>query len=154
MSPDRGWCTRPVVRAIGALLYLWWAAPLVAHGEPQLYDNLGTLHHPISTASDPAQRYFDQGLRLVYAFNHEIRKVNRGRDKGGEPLDGLGIALRQGYVTSALMDAKRTNQRMAELGQSEIRTMTQACVAAGGLNMTNSVPAFASAKLPRTGASQ
>jgi hypothetical protein len=36
-----------------------------------LYDNLGTLHHPITTTSDQAQRYFDQGLRLVYAFNHE-----------------------------------------------------------------------------------
>jgi len=37
------------------------------------------------------------------------------------------------------MDAKRTNQRMAELGQSEIRAMTQACVAAGGLNMAQGV---------------
>jgi len=37
------------------------------------------------------------------------------------------------------MDAKRINQRMAELGQSEIRAMTQACVAAGGLNMAQGV---------------
>ena len=29
------------------------------------------------------------------------------------------------------MDAKRTNERMAELGHSEIRAMTQACVTAG-----------------------
>ena len=36
-----------------------------------LFDNLGTLHHPISSTSELAQRYFDQGLRLVYAFNHE-----------------------------------------------------------------------------------
>lgn len=36
-----------------------------------LYDNLGTLHHPITTSSNEAQRYFDQGLRFVYAFNHE-----------------------------------------------------------------------------------
>lgn len=35
-----------------------------------LFDNLGTLHHPI-TASPEAQRYFDQGLRLMYGFNHE-----------------------------------------------------------------------------------
>src|SRR6185436_10488540 len=38
---------------------------------PPLFDNLGTLHHPITTSSDRAQLYFDQGLRLVYAFNHE-----------------------------------------------------------------------------------
>ena len=36
-----------------------------------LFDNLGTLHHAITTTSEQAQRYFDQGLRLVYAFNHE-----------------------------------------------------------------------------------
>lgn len=35
-----------------------------------LFDNLGTLHHAITTNSELAQRYFDQGLRLVYAFNH------------------------------------------------------------------------------------
>ncbi|MDN5872543.1 MAG: tetratricopeptide repeat protein, partial [Nitrococcus sp.] len=37
---------------------------------PPLYDNLGTLHYPITTNSAQAQRYFDQGLRLAYAFNH------------------------------------------------------------------------------------
>jgi tetratricopeptide (TPR) repeat protein len=36
-----------------------------------LYDNLGTLHHEITTASPTAQQYFDQGLRLTYAFNHD-----------------------------------------------------------------------------------
>ena len=36
-----------------------------------LFDNLGTLHHPITTKDPRAQQYFDQGLRLVYAFNHE-----------------------------------------------------------------------------------
>jgi pimeloyl-ACP methyl ester carboxylesterase len=35
-----------------------------------LYDNLGTLEHPITTQSPVAQQYFNQGLRLTYAFNH------------------------------------------------------------------------------------
>jgi tetratricopeptide (TPR) repeat protein len=34
-----------------------------------LYDNLGAHHHAITT-SPAAQRYFDQGLTLSYAFNH------------------------------------------------------------------------------------
>jgi tetratricopeptide (TPR) repeat protein len=38
---------------------------------PPLFDDLGTHHHPITTTSPQAQRYFDQGLRLVYAFNHD-----------------------------------------------------------------------------------
>ena len=35
-----------------------------------LFDNLGTHHYAISTGVPLAQRYFDQGLRLYYAFNH------------------------------------------------------------------------------------
>jgi len=35
-----------------------------------LFEGLGDLHLPITTASDEAQRYFDQGLMLAFAFNH------------------------------------------------------------------------------------
>lgn len=37
------------------------------------------------------------------------------------------------------MGSPKINQRMAELGHSEIRAMTQACVAAGGLNLAQGV---------------
>jgi len=36
-----------------------------------LFDDLGTHHHPVSTANEQAQKYFDQGLRLTYGFNHD-----------------------------------------------------------------------------------
>jgi tetratricopeptide (TPR) repeat protein len=36
-----------------------------------LLEGLGDLHHPITTPSQKAQRYFDQGLLLCYAFNHD-----------------------------------------------------------------------------------
>jgi len=36
-----------------------------------LFDNLGTHHFPITTNSELAQRYFDQGIILAYGFNHE-----------------------------------------------------------------------------------
>src|SRR6266851_8599910 len=32
---------------------------------------LGDLHHPVSTKNAQAQAFFDQGLRLIYAFNHD-----------------------------------------------------------------------------------
>jgi tetratricopeptide (TPR) repeat protein len=32
---------------------------------------LGDLHHPVSTSNPEAQQFFDQGLRLIYAFNHD-----------------------------------------------------------------------------------
>ena len=40
-----------------------------AQGVP-LYDDLGTHHVEITTRVPLAQRYFDQGMRLYYAFNH------------------------------------------------------------------------------------
>jgi tetratricopeptide (TPR) repeat protein len=36
-----------------------------------LFDDLGTLHRAITTSSQEAQQYFDQGLRLTYGFNHD-----------------------------------------------------------------------------------
>ena len=35
------------------------------------YDGLGTYHRKISTRSPDAQRYFDQGMRFLWAFNHD-----------------------------------------------------------------------------------
>lgn len=35
-----------------------------------LYDDLGDYHYEISTNNPLAQQYFDQGVRLYYAFNH------------------------------------------------------------------------------------
>ncbi len=35
-----------------------------------LYNDLGDHHHAIGTSVPMAQQYFDQGLRLNYAFNH------------------------------------------------------------------------------------
>ncbi|MBX3744592.1 MAG: hypothetical protein KF833_04730 [Verrucomicrobiae bacterium] len=35
-----------------------------------LFDNLGRHHHPITTRSPLAQRYFNQGMVLLYGFNH------------------------------------------------------------------------------------
>ena len=37
----------------------------------ELYPGLGTYHHPITTRNPGAQTYFDQGLMLLYGFNHD-----------------------------------------------------------------------------------
>jgi tetratricopeptide (TPR) repeat protein len=36
-----------------------------------LMSGVGDLHHPVSTSNPEAQQFFDQGLRLIYAFNHD-----------------------------------------------------------------------------------
>ena len=46
------------------------AAATLEQTPPPLFDDLGDHTHPITTADPMAQRYFDQGLRLTYAFNH------------------------------------------------------------------------------------
>lgn len=35
-----------------------------------LFDGMGNHHHPITTSDPDAQRYFDQGLVIDFAFNH------------------------------------------------------------------------------------
>jgi tetratricopeptide (TPR) repeat protein len=35
-----------------------------------LMSGYGDLHHPVSTSNPQAQEFFDQGLRQIYAFNH------------------------------------------------------------------------------------
>jgi tetratricopeptide (TPR) repeat protein len=37
----------------------------------RLYKGLGTYHRPVSTGSPEAQRYFDQGMRFLWGFNHD-----------------------------------------------------------------------------------
>ena len=46
------------------------SAPEPTAPKTPLYSNLGSYRHQITTASADAQRYFDQGLTLSYAFNH------------------------------------------------------------------------------------
>jgi tetratricopeptide (TPR) repeat protein len=36
-----------------------------------LMEGLGKHHHPVATKNAEAQRFFDQGLTLMYAFNHD-----------------------------------------------------------------------------------
>lgn len=50
--------------------------------EPRLRDDLGTLSFPVTTRAPEAQRWFDQGLRLAFAFNHaEAARAFRAAQK-------------------------------------------------------------------------
>ena len=43
---------------------------LAARAGAPLFDGMGNHHHPITTSDPDAQRYFDQGLVIDFAFNH------------------------------------------------------------------------------------
>jgi tetratricopeptide (TPR) repeat protein len=81
----------------------------VAAGEPlaELFDNLGDHHHPITTGSTLTQKFFDQGLTLAYAFNHDeaIRSFQEAARL--DPACAMcywGIALALGPNINAPMD--------------------------------------------------
>ena len=57
--------------ALRLVVWTCLAAGGQAASPPKLLDTLGSYHRPISSKSKKAQAYFDQGLRLLYAFNHE-----------------------------------------------------------------------------------
>lgn len=73
-----------------------------------LYQDLGEHHYRITTGQPVAQRYFDQGLRLYYAFNH--REAIRSFEEGARidqdcAMCNWGIALAYGPNINAPMDA-------------------------------------------------
>jgi tetratricopeptide (TPR) repeat protein len=37
----------------------------------RLFENLGNFHRKVTTSSNEAQQYFDQGMRFLWAFNHD-----------------------------------------------------------------------------------
>src|SRR5215469_11459254 len=50
--------------------------------DPPLWEGLGGLTYKVTTANELAQSYFDQGLRLTYAFNHsEAQRAFRKAQK-------------------------------------------------------------------------
>lgn len=73
-----------------------------------LYTNLGSHHKRISTRVPATQRYFDQGLRLVYGFNHAeaIRSFTRAAELDSTcAMCYWGIALAYGPHVNAPMDS-------------------------------------------------
>jgi tetratricopeptide (TPR) repeat protein len=73
-----------------------------------LYDNLGNHRYAITTRRPLAQRYFDQGLRLYYAFNHAeaIRAVREAARLDPQcAMCYWGIALAHGPNINLPMDS-------------------------------------------------
>src|SRR5207253_10273570 len=75
-----------------------------------LMTGYGDWHHPVSTKNAQAQAFFDQGLRLIYAFNHD--EARRSFQRAAELDSDLamahwGIALAVGPNYNAEADAQQ-----------------------------------------------
>ena len=75
-----------------------------------LLSGLGSLHHPTSTANPEAQRYFDQGFRMIYGFNHEeaVRSFKRAAELDPQmAMAWWGVAIALGPNINLDVDPER-----------------------------------------------
>jgi tetratricopeptide (TPR) repeat protein len=91
-------------------------APAAAEKPAVLFADLGTHRHPISTSSPEAQKFFDQGVVLLFGFNHEeaIRSFERAAEldpKSAMPHWGKALALGSNY-NEAAPDERLKNARV------------------------------------------
>ena len=77
-----------------------------------LFEGLGHHHRTVTTASPMAQRYFDQGLIWMFAFNHDeaIRAYQQAAALDAEcAMAWWGIALCNGpHINNPVMPPERS----------------------------------------------
>jgi tetratricopeptide (TPR) repeat protein len=103
-----------------------------AHGAPApaagprttLLGNLGAYHRAIKTTSPEAQQFFDEGLALLYGFNHEESFKSFERAAALDPATPMphwGMSLALGTNINDVAPADRLKQGYAHLAEAETR---------------------------------
>lgn len=81
---------------------------------PTFLEGLGPHRRPVTSSSVEAQRYFDQGLNLLYAFNHDeaIRSFRAAAAIDPRcPMAWWGVALALGpHINNPIMSAENSSQ--------------------------------------------
>lgn len=86
-----------------------------------LFDDLGSHSHPVGTASELAQRYFDQGLVLLYGFNHAeaVRSFQAAAEVDPQcAMAYWGVAYALGPNINAPMDSTAASRAWEALQQA------------------------------------
>lgn len=89
-----------------------------------LFDNLGDHHRTISTYLPTAQRYFDQGLRLMFAFNLEEAERSFRAAVALDPTCAIcswGVALALGPHINFPATPERTVAAAAAIAEAKAR---------------------------------
>ena len=77
---------------------------------PKLLPGLGDVHHPVSTKNSQAQQFFDQGLKLVFGFNHDEARKSFQRAAELDPKLAMawwGVSLTLGPNYNLPVDPER-----------------------------------------------
>ena len=89
-----------------------------------LLGNLGTYHRAIKTTSAEAQQFFDEGLTLLYGFNHEESFKSFERAAALDPASPMphwGMSLALGTNINDVAPAERLKQGYAHLAEAAKR---------------------------------
>jgi len=77
---------------------------------PRLMPGLGDVHHRVSTKNREAQQFFDQGLKLVFGFNHDEARKSFQRAAELDPKLAMawwGVSLTLGPNYNLPVDPER-----------------------------------------------
>ncbi len=127
-----------------------------------LLANLGSFKRTVSTSNEMAQRYFSQGLTLVYAFNHdEARRsfLEAARNDASLAIAHWGVALavgpnindeakdleREKQAYEAVQAALQLKDRASEVERALIEAMAARFPAGDGKDRAARMEAYANA---------
>ena len=137
----------------------------------QLFDELGDFHRTVSTSSPDAQRYFDQGMRYLWAFNHDESTRSFAKAAQLDPACAMcywGVALTVGpnynvpfmaqpraeAAWEAVQLAQKVEQRTTPVERALIDAVSKRYNGAQPLDPTNEGPALNAYAAAMKGAAQ
>ena len=97
----------------------------VATHTPTLFDDMGNYRREITTDSENAQRWFDQGLEFLYGFNHDEAVRSFGQALKHDPdcaMAWWGIAYARGpHINNPVMTEERTEAALQATREAKQR---------------------------------
>lgn len=94
-----------------------------------LFSGMGSLHHQITTSNLEAQRFFDQGLTFVYAFN--FQEASRSFEQSAQldaisamPLWGIALAASPHYNGTDEINPQTMRLEVARIKTAQQRAST------------------------------
>ena len=100
----------------------------------QLLEDLGAYHRPIRTSDTSAQRFFDEGLTLLFGFNHEEAFTSFARAAAlddASPMPHWGMALALGTNINDPAPAARVAKAYTHLAAAVARAPNGSAVEQG-----------------------